>query len=53
MSKRKEASTKTSLWQHLAKTLGVNVAIATGNGTHVSVNNKGPVTQGDNQPIKI
>jgi hypothetical protein len=53
MSERKEASTKTSLWQRLAKTLGVNVAIATGNGTHVSVNNKGPVTQGDNQPIKI
>lgn len=42
-----------SVWQRFAKKLGVNVAIATGNGKHVSVNNKGPVTQGDNQPIKI
>ncbi len=42
-----------SVWQRLAAKLGVDVAIATGNGKRVSVNNKGPVTQHDNEPITI
>ena len=48
-----KADARLGVWQRLAAKLGVNVAIAHGHGKRVSVNNKGPVTQGDNQPITI